>query len=178
MAQRLWEKHFSATDRASLGNDFQRAYADGGPFQMWRKVHRVDELRALVEVGRRIGGLSRADYGWVCNEFDLATNDSSSSSSSTSPLRPNWNRNEMTLLWAGEVIRRIQRPNRARNLLLVLDAFQDLAWPARINDPLPGPKDAQRLHKTIQSLNRNLLRIRFHSDGGGAGISWAPLMAE
>ncbi len=63
---------------------------------------------------------------------------------------------------------------------MVLTAFEEEAWPVRIDDPLPphpeqDPK--RRLHDTITSLNRHQRRplIRFVGDGSGEGIRWESL---
>lgn len=91
---------------------------------------------------------------------------------SASEAKPSWDKESFDLSFHGEVIRRIGRPDRATNLLRVLNAFQSQGWPARIADPLPGLRDFVRLHKTIFSLNRGLKRIVFRADGTGAGIRW------
>jgi hypothetical protein len=69
----------------------------------------------------------------------------------------------------------------AANQERVLAAFQEEGWPRRIDDPLPPSPDLdpkRRLHETISSLNRNLLRpwIRFHGDGTGQGVRWCLML--
>ena len=61
---------------------------------------------------------------------------------------------------------------------LVLSSFQELAWPPRLDDPLPPVRDivsAERLRDTIRRLNRcqDPHTVRFSSDGLGTGIRWA-----
>ncbi|MGC4005259.1 MAG: hypothetical protein QM811_19925 [Pirellulales bacterium] len=74
--------------------------------------------------------------------------------------RPTWMRATGNLFWGKRLIRRI-RLGVATNLPIILDSFQELEWPERINDPMPGPANNQRLHEAIKSLNRGLLQIRF-----------------
>jgi hypothetical protein len=65
----------------------------------------------------------------------------------------------------------------APNQELILAAFEEEAWPPRIDDPLPVMEDHRskdRLHETIKALNRHqkCRRIRFRGDGTGSGVRW------
>jgi hypothetical protein len=60
-------------------------------------------------------------------------------------------------------------------VVCIIDAFQELDWPERIDDPLPNGQNSQRLNETIHSLNERLRFIRFRADGTGCGILWEPL---
>lgn len=88
---------------------------------------------------------------------------------------PAWNR-ELRELRAGRLlVKRFHVP--ARNQELILDSFEEEGWPACIDDPLPPLPDQdskQRLHDTIDRLNRNQVnrRIRFRGNGNGCGIRW------
>ena len=60
---------------------------------------------------------------------------------------------------------------------LILAAFEESLWAARIDDPIPPRGDItpkQRLHSTIWSLNRRQKDklLAFHGDGTGEGICW------
>jgi hypothetical protein len=85
---------------------------------------------------------------------------------------PVWNKDLCELTYRGTVIRQVKRPKVAKNVVRVLDAFQEDGWPDRIDDPLAPSKNQQRLHETIKRLNDNLDVIRFRSDGTGQGIVW------
>jgi hypothetical protein len=89
--------------------------------------------------------------------------------------KPSWNKPRGQLTYADRVIRSIRRLGNARNVVLVFDALQEQNWPDRIDDPLPGGQDSQRLHETIRSLNTGLRGIRFRADGTGRGILWEPV---
>ncbi len=54
-ALRLWERVLTEQDRARLGGDFQRAFAELGTVGMWMKLRGVSKERALIEVAKRIG---------------------------------------------------------------------------------------------------------------------------
>ena len=88
---------------------------------------------------------------------------------------PDWDGRQRILRLGDSVIKQFQVP--AENQELVLTAFQEEAWPARIDDPLPPVPEIEpkrRLHSTIQCLNRNQQTrlLQFHGDGTGRGIRW------
>jgi hypothetical protein len=66
----------------------------------------------------------------------------------------------------------------AKNVVKILDAFQEDGWPKRIDDPLQPSKDQQRLHEAIKRLNDNLDILRFRADGTGQGILWEIIAPE
>jgi len=92
---------------------------------------------------------------------------------------PHWDPVRQELRLGEVVVKQFKVP--AANQERVLAAFQEEGWPRRIDDPLPPSPDLdpkRRLHETISSLNRNLLRpwIHFHGDGTGQGIRWRLLI--
>ena len=72
-----------------------------------------------------------------------------------------------------ELIRRVQ-VGKAKNLVAILDAFQECSWDDHLDDPITAG-DGKRLRETLKVLNRGLTRIRFHMDGTGEGIRWCLL---
>jgi hypothetical protein len=88
---------------------------------------------------------------------------------------PNWNAEIRELRLNGKLVKRFKW--QAMNQEIVLAAFQEEGWPARIDDPLP-PQPAQdskrRLSDTIKCLNRKQTSelIHFRGDGTGEGIIW------
>lgn len=69
---------------------------------------------------------------------------------------------------------------RAANQESVLAAFQEEAWAARIDDPLPPADNLEpkrRLADTIKCLNRKQTSplIKFAGDGTGEGVVWRAL---
>ena len=60
-------------------------------------------------------------------------------------------------------------------MIPVLNAFEERGWPRRIDDPLPGSSDPQRLRETIGSMNEGLAGIYFRADGFGRGVLWERL---
>jgi len=77
-------------------------------------------------------------------------------------------------LWVDNMVVKSIRPI-ASNVFAVLEAFEKGRWADRIANPLPqspAGNDWTRLHDTIRSLNDSLIRIAFHADGTGNGITW------
>ena len=85
---------------------------------------------------------------------------------------PSWHKDRGELTFQSKIIKRIRSVSVAKNVVRVLDVFQEENWPDRIDDPLDPSKDQQRLHETIKRLNDNLEMIRFRADGTGQGILW------
>lgn len=91
---------------------------------------------------------------------------------------PSWCSDRRELVLAGRLVKRFRVPSP--NQEAVLAAFQEEAWPIRIDDPLPFHCDIvpkRRLQDTIKSLNRNQKSafIRFQGDGSGEGVIWQVL---
>lgn len=88
---------------------------------------------------------------------------------------PRWDGDLQELRVNGVIVKQFKVP--APNQEMILSAFQEENWPARIDDPLPPTHDQdskRRLHDTIVSLNRNHKSrfIRFMGDGTGEGVRW------
>ena len=97
------------------------------------------------------------------------------------PLKPTWDRDRHELRVDGQLVKVFKLPSP--NQEMVLAAFEEEGWPARIDDPLPPTSDLEpkrRLHDTIKSLNRNQKArlVRFMGDGTGQGIQWALISSE
>jgi hypothetical protein len=89
--------------------------------------------------------------------------------------KPTWDRERKELRCGEWVIKQFRWA--AVNQETILMAFEEEAWPSRIDDPLPQTLNQDpkcRLHDTIKHLNRNHQKrlIRFHGDGTGEGILW------
>jgi hypothetical protein len=98
-----------------------------------------------------------------------------SSTANGNPSRPFYNDVRNELVFGDEVVKRFRTP--AFNQQAVLAAFQILAWPDRIHDPLPPSGELcprRRLSETIRALNRRQMRtiVRFSGDGSGLGVLW------
>jgi hypothetical protein len=90
-------------------------------------------------------------------------------------LKPFWDRDRQELRVGPRVVKQFKVP--APNQEVILAAFHEEDWPARIDDPLPPRPEMEpkrRLHDTINSLNRNQKAelVRFLGDGSGEGVRW------
>jgi hypothetical protein len=88
---------------------------------------------------------------------------------------PKWDRNAGELVFGGAIVKRITKILQAKHAMHILDTFQLDGWPRRIDDPLPGGADRDRLKDALKGLNRGLTAMRFERDGTGKGIRWNPL---
>ena len=91
------------------------------------------------------------------------------------PLLPVWDPERRELRIGGTLVKQFKWP--AVNQEMILAVFQEMKWPARIDDPLPPQPEQdskRRLHDTIKCLNRNQKQklIRFYGDGTGEGVLW------
>ena len=91
------------------------------------------------------------------------------------PDVPTWDSQRRELSINGITVKRYLQ--KAPNQEAVLAAFDEEAWPHRIDDPLspqPGQDTKRRLCDTIKCLNRRQTTrlIHFHGDGSGEGIMW------
>ena len=88
---------------------------------------------------------------------------------------PKWDRQRQELLVGHLVVKRFRVPAPSQEVILA--AFEEEDWPARIDDPLPRLNEQcpkRRLQETIKSLNRNQRHplLRLLGDGSGQGVLW------
>jgi hypothetical protein len=85
---------------------------------------------------------------------------------------PQWDTIRRTLMFAGALVRfRRSAPYQE----LILSSFQELRWPIRIDDPLPGGEPGRalvRLHNVVKKLNRKLCKtgLHFRCEQDGKGV--------
>jgi hypothetical protein len=167
-ADRVWNRFLSDEDRKKLGDNLDSAYSDHhGLIGMWIKIRKVSVAQATIDLGFLLGFIDQPTKNWLLQEFGEIT-----ASEAHQADLPVWNRERGELSCGGKVIRKIRKRNQAKNIVKVLDAFQEEGWPHRIDDPLPNGPDGARVNQTRDSLNQNLQVIRFHGDGTGQGFTW------
>lgn len=92
--------------------------------------------------------------------------------------KPFWDKEKLCLWFQGAPIRTFKR--NAKNCFLVLDSFEELGWPSRIDCPIPNPIGDVRAD-TVASLNSGLAEqdhVKFARDGLGTGYTWGKHKAE
>src|SRR5262245_57547202 len=163
----IWDRLLTAPER----NEVKRL---GWPdravnfTKIWMARRGMSQPRAIIELGRGVGVLSEADREWLLREIgelDCAAR------SRRGQKKPNWDPDHGELTMGGVVIRRVRGRTVARRIIAILEAFQRLGWPKRVDHPDPDV-DSQTLRESVQSLNRGLSLIRFEADGTGRGIRW------
>ena len=125
-----------------------------------------------VEFAKTIAGRSNNSFG----QHQAAKEPEQLLSDLTRPDHfPKWDRSRQELLVGKIVVKRFRVPAPSQEVILA--AFEEESWPARIDDPLPPRGDQcpkRRLQETIKSLNRNQRYplLRFLGDGNARGVLW------
>jgi hypothetical protein len=89
--------------------------------------------------------------------------------------KPEWNADRGELTFGGKLCKRFRQP--APNQRLLLTAFHEAGWPARMDDPMPGGGTVDRrdrLRDTVRQLNKKCKQITFELDGTGDAVIWSP----
>jgi hypothetical protein len=148
--------------------------------ESWEKQMRLDE-----EVARKREALGRD----IVTEFDTFLESSRSLRGQLAvrlldveePPRqdlPEWDKENLRLRWKGEVVRTVRCD--AAVIIVILDSFQELEWRLRIPNPLTGPPEnrEEKLNSAIDSLNRKLKMLRFHTEKNCTEIWWEPIQRD
>jgi hypothetical protein len=161
IARRVWEEMLSPHEHTQLP---LQEFLASHPVDTFARMRRVPRERAVLDMSLELEFLSEQQYRRLLRQLHLADRNRLDG--------PVWNADRLELMLRGQVVRRLRYRGRARNVVRILDTFQELEWPDRIDDPLPGGADSERLRDTIKSLNRGLIGLRFRADGTGYGIVW------
>lgn len=94
--------------------------------------------------------------------------------------KPHWDRHARSLYYGETLILHFRRD--APNRMHILEAFQELHWPPRLDDPLPprgGVDRRERLHDAVKNLNlgQSPLRLSFVMEADGRGVRWLVIEA-
>ena len=160
----LWDRVLTPAERKRLGKSLQDAYAKhGGTIGMWCYLRGGKGSQVVVSLAYALNLLSELDATWLLRECESRVDPKDRETHLV------WDRMSGELKCNDQLIRRV-RVSVAKNLVCILDAFQEDAWPDHIDCPLKrdtDPRDA------IKVLNRKLKRIKFHADGISQGIAWS-----
>ncbi|MFM7289933.1 MAG: hypothetical protein ACKO6B_01720, partial [Planctomycetia bacterium] len=86
--------------------------------------------------------------------------------------KPRWLKEKLELWFEGAIIRRIRNAVRAKNVVAILAAFEESGWPSQIYDPITGGGDSSTRRRVVETLNKDLKRIRFSCAGDGESFRW------
>ena len=167
-ASYIWQFVLAPSEQEFLGGNLDDAFASlGGTVGMLEKLWGCSPAAAILRLYERIGSLPDSELARLRREFNLLPMQPDNQAA-----KPVWNATTGQLLFRGTVVRRCRGRSVARNIFQILDKFEDAKWPSRIDDPLPGVSDPQRLRETVRTLNLGLQMIRFFADGDGKGVIW------
>ena len=131
------------------------------------ELKKVSPPRAILEIARGLGLLIEDDFQRTMDELGEKRK------KRRSPKHLVWDREDRKLHFEGSVIREIRSLKVAKNIVLILDRFQECGWQPRIENPLDTTLSPQRLHDAVHSLNCGLKKIRFRVEGDGTAIAWS-----
>jgi hypothetical protein len=167
-----WELVLTPTERQKLGGDVYKCLQQRpNLIAMYSNIRGVSQYRAIIELADQLKLLGY-DRDLLLRAIGESAGESDARANLSAEPTPYWDKSSHTLKFAGEVIREVKRPNTATNIIPILDAFQELGWPPRIDDPLPDGADPVRLAEAVKSLNQGLQRVKFRKDGTGKGVVW------
>lgn len=133
---------------------------------------RIDPQTRLVLTE---AGATRALQGLAAQQSRHASAASGVEKKRGGRLKPHWDRHARNLHYGEALILHFRRD--APNQILILNAFEELRWPPRIDDPLPprgGVDRRERLHDAVKNLNlgQSPLRLCFAMEADGRGVRW------
>jgi len=163
----IWEQHFSAADRKSLGDDAYLAWKNHGrSVGMWAAARGVSKERAIVDIGYALDWIDTK----TCTALLAALGEGSNA-----VVTPRWIVRTGELWFDGEVVRSIRNQLKASTIVRILEAFEESGWPHAIDDPITAGGDSAQRRRAVESLNDGLKRIRFACAGDGESFTWEPL---
>lgn len=160
----VWTRVFSDTDRKALGDDDYAAWKKyGGTAGMWATVREVSRDQAIVAIAYALDWVDTKTSSELLKALGGGTENVS---------KPRWLKEKRELWFEGQIVRWIRNASRAKNVIAVLDAFEDSGWPTQIDDPVTSGGDSSQRRRTMESLNDGLKRISFFCTGDGLSFGW------
>jgi hypothetical protein len=163
-ATEVWMRHFTAAERKALGDDPYVAWKNNGRTAgMWAAVREVSRDQAIVAIAYALDWLDTKTSSELLEAVGGGTENVS---------KPRWLKDKRELWFEGQIVRQIRNATRAKNIIAILDAFEDSGWPTQIDDPVTSGGDSSQRRRTIESLNKDLKRVRFSCAGDGESFRW------
>jgi hypothetical protein len=163
-ATAIWTRHFTAAEQRTLGDDAYIAWKNNGRTAgMWAAVREVSPDQAIVQIAYALDWLDTKTSSELLEALGGGAENLS---------KPRWLKEKRELWFEGKIVRQIRNASRAKNIIAILDAFEDSGWPTQIDDPVTSGGDSSQRRRTIESLNKDLKRIRFSCAGDGDSFRW------
>jgi hypothetical protein len=172
--RRILERCFTDEERRAFGSERtgreqqQGADTPRVPIDLWYAQRRkISRVKAIVELGCGMGSGNPASYNWILEAIGEEVPVNSQS------RRLVWDRHLRELRLDGRVVRRIRGLRVAKNVVAILDAFENSSWQDyHVTNPLAPDRDDQTLREAVATLNEGLRTkdLWFESDGTGNGV--------
>lgn len=164
----IWLSVFSTADRNGFQNNLDKAVESNkdGLIGIYRQKRNLSIDQAVLELSKQIGQMQELEYKLLLKRIRAKP-------AAAPRIRiPSWDKQNGILSVGKKVLRKVKRLNQAKNAVAILDAFEELEWPSRIDDPIPGG-NSRKLNDAVKSLNDKLIGMIFRTDGTGQGITWS-----
>jgi hypothetical protein len=143
------------------GRVLHRCFHRWGAVGIWMRLKGLSQPEAIVDLAYQ-RGLSQATYQRLLNAIGAKP------PAKRGSKKPVWDRDEKTLRFQRSVLCRVRSLSIAKNLVVILDAFERRNWRMKIAAPLEG----EALHEAVYSLNKKQKRIHFFACDDGASVGW------
>ena len=163
-ATAIWTRNFTDAERRTLGDDAYIAWKNNGRTAgMWAAVREVSRDQAIVQIAYALDWLDTQTTNELLAALGAGQGD---------VRKPRWLKEKGELWFEGEIVRKIRATARATNVVALLDALEESNWPSPIDDPITTGGDSSTRRRTVESLNKDLTRIRFSCAGDGESFRW------
>jgi hypothetical protein len=166
-AKALWTRVFTDADRRKCGGDLAAAWAKGNTSGLWCTARGTSPDRAVVDVAYALNFLTAPMRDALLDALGEERSD-------RDPEKPHWDKRAGELRFRGAVVRRVPKVARSRNIVPILDAFEEDGWPPEIDDPLTSGGRDDRRRRAVETLNNRMLKpwMWFECNGDGTGFRW------
>ncbi|MFM8709100.1 MAG: hypothetical protein ACKOHK_13750 [Planctomycetia bacterium] len=163
-AMAVWTRELSDAERKSLGDDAYTAWKQhGGTAGMWATVREVSRDQAIVEIAYKLDWLDTQTTNELLKALGAGQGDA---------RKPRWLKDRGELWFEAKIVRKIRATKRAKNVVAILSTFEDSSWPSQIDDPITSGGDSSTRRRVVETLNKDLKRIRFSCAGDGESFRW------
>jgi len=163
-ATAIWTRHFTDAERRTLGDDAYIAWKNNARTAgMWAAVRDVSRDQAIVAIAYALDWLDTQTTNELLAALGAGQGD---------VRKPRWLKDKGELWFEGKIVRKIRATASATNVVALLDALEESNWPSPIDDPITTGGSSSTRRRTVESLNKELKRIRFSCAGDGESFRW------
>lgn len=170
----LWANRFTAADRRKFPGSEKEVLTQHHTIDLWHIARGTPTLNhCIVEVAYVAGLINGSRRDSLLDALDART-PADEAAAPQSRTVPHWDDEARELRFLGKVVRVVQRPKQAHNIVGILRAFEAAGWPPRINDPHGRKSNDDTRRRDVSNLNQGLdtSLLKFACDGNGTGFLW------